>query len=75
MKKTNDLKLHVYPHNDAWAILREDEKRPSCIFNNANEALMEARKMSKNLNAELIVHNRKGEIQYKQKYEVLKEVA
>ena len=75
MDQTKELKLHVYPHTDGWAILDENKKNPTLVFRNANEALIEARKMSKNLNAELIVHNRNGEIQYKQKYELIKEVA
>ena len=69
MNIVKELKLHVYPHTDGWAVITENERKPNYIFNNANDALVAARKLSKDLNAELIVHNRIGEIRYKQKYE------
>lgn len=75
MDRIKEVKLHVYPHKEGWAILTENEKKPSYIFKNANDALIAARKISKNLSAELIVHNRFGEIQYKQKYEQRDEAA
>ena len=74
MNQINELKLHVFPYVDGWAIITENEKNPSYIFNNANDALIVARKLSKNLNAELIVHNRQGEIQYKEKAKITEEV-
>ena len=68
MSEQKQFKIHVYPHSSGWAIIYENEKKPSFIFSDANQALIAARQLGKNLNAELIVHNKQGEIQYKEKF-------
>jgi len=58
------LRLHIYPHEKGWAIFLEGQTRPRGVFMSADDALHAARKIFKNIDAEVVVHNKMGEKQY-----------
>lgn len=52
----------VVPHSDEWAVQRDGGERPSHVFDNKQDAIDAARRISQNQNTELVIHNKDGRI-------------
>lgn len=58
-KKSNH---HVVPHNDGWAVRRENSDRVSATFPTQREAIESGRSISQNQRTELFIHRPNGQI-------------
>jgi len=64
-KKRNQ---HVVPHPKGWAVKGEGNKKPTKVVKTQKEAITIAKKIAKNQNSEVIIHNKKGKIRDKDSY-------
>lgn len=64
-KKKNQ---HVIPHKGKWAIKGEGNKKVTKITDTKKQAIEIAKKIAKNKNVEVVIHNKKGEIIDKDSY-------
>ena len=53
---------HVVSHKNDWAVRAEGSKKVTKTFDSKKEAEAFARRISKNQNSELVIHNRDGKI-------------
>ncbi len=60
--------IHVTPRDDGWARIKEGAQRASSVHGTKAEAESAARVQAKREQAELIVHDRHGEIQRRDSY-------
>lgn len=56
---------HVVPQDDQWAVKGAKAERATELFDNKSDAVNRAREIAQNQKTELIVHDQKGRIQYK----------
>ncbi len=59
---------HVVPHPDGWAVQPEGGQRPSSVHNTQAGAIDRARELARNQEAELLIHNREGQIRDRDSY-------
>lgn len=60
--------VHVVPHPEGWAELKEGNQRPSKLFDTQKEAIKHARQSAQNEKSELIIHSKNGAIREKNSY-------
>ncbi|MBM7605597.1 uncharacterized protein YdaT [Metabacillus crassostreae] len=58
-----ELPYHIVPHNDEWAIKRENATRATEVFSTKEKALDKARDLVKNKNVQLTIHRQDGTIE------------
>jgi uncharacterized protein YdaT len=56
---------HVVPQDDQWAVKGAKAQRATELFDRKSDAVDRAREIAQNQGTELVVHNEKGQIQYK----------
>lgn len=54
--------IHVVPHDSSWAYRREGSERVSRTFNTQQEAIDQAREVSRRESGELFIHRPNGQI-------------
>ncbi len=59
---------HVVPHPEGWAVKAEGSSRATRIFITQEEAIDFGREIAINQHAELVIHNRKGEVRKRRNY-------
>ena len=59
---------HVVPHSEGWAVKAEGSSRATRIFMTQDEAIEYGREIAINQHAELVIHNRKGEVRKRRNY-------
>lgn len=64
-KKKNQ---HVIPYKGKWAVKGEGNKKVTKITDTQKEAIEIAKEIAKNKNAEVVIHNKKGQIRDKDSY-------
>lgn len=57
---SDELPYHIVPHNDEWAIKRENATRVTEVFSTKEKALNKARDLVKEKNVQLTIHRRDG---------------
>jgi hypothetical protein len=60
--------VHVTPHGDKWAVMREGNKRASSLHNTQKEAEKAGRQAARKDKTEFFLHNRQGEIRQRDSY-------
>lgn len=65
-ESTNDQ--HVIPHNNRWAIKKENSNQASYVFETKEEALNKAKDIAKNQSVNIVIHRKNGTIQDTIKY-------
>lgn len=60
--------LHVVPHKDGWAAIREGGKRASLVADTKASTMADARDMARKDKVELVIHGRNGRIQGSDSY-------
>lgn len=58
-KKSNH---HVVPHDNGWAVRRENSDRASHVYQTQREAIDSGRNISRNQGTELFIHGKDGQI-------------
>lgn len=53
---------HVVPHDGGWAVKGEGNKKATSVHDTQRPAIVEARKISRNQESELLVHGENGQI-------------
>jgi hypothetical protein len=61
--------VHVMPHKDGWAVIREGNKRPRSVYRTQSEAAKQGRTLAQEDKTEFILHGRDGHIRWKRSYE------
>ncbi|MFJ7565543.1 DUF2188 domain-containing protein [Herminiimonas sp. NPDC097707] len=56
---------HVVPQDDQWAVKGANSQRATELFDRKSDAVERAREIAQNQKTELVVHDQKGRIQYK----------
>jgi hypothetical protein len=59
---------HVVPHGKEWAIRGEGNSKYTLITDKQSEAIEIARDIAQNQGAELLIHNRQGQIRERNSY-------
>lgn len=59
---------HVVPHNDGWAVKKNNASKSSACTITKSDAVNKARELSKNSGSEMVVHGKDGKIQYSNSY-------
>ena len=59
---SNKPSHHVVPHNDAWAVRKNDSDRVSGLYPTQEKAIDAGRTISKNQGTELFIHRPNGQI-------------
>jgi len=54
--------IHVTPREDGWAVIREGNKRASCVHSTQREAEQKGRQTARNDKTEFFLHDRQGKI-------------
>ncbi|MGY0695012.1 DUF2188 domain-containing protein [Virgibacillus sp. FSP13] len=54
---------HVEKHEHGWAVISNNAKKPSAIFNRKDNAIKRAREIANNKGTKLTIHNRNGTVQ------------
>lgn len=60
--------IHVIPRNGSWIVRREGDNRLISTHNTKREAEAAARKIARNTQGELVIHNRDGRISTRDSY-------
>ena len=53
---------HIVPHSDGWASKDSGNDRASRVFDKKQDAVNWGREHSRNIESELMIHNRNGQI-------------
>jgi len=64
-KKKNQ---HVIPYKGKWAVRGEGNKKVTKVADTQKEAIKIAKEIAKNKSAEVVIHNKKGQIKDKDSY-------
>jgi Uncharacterized protein conserved in bacteria (DUF2188) len=59
---------HVIPHVEGWAVKGEGNSRATRVFYTQREAIEFGREVAIKQRAELVIHNRKGEVRDRNNY-------
>ena len=59
---------HVVPHENGWAVKKNNASKSSACTSTKSDALNKAKKLSKNSGSEMVVHGKNGKIQYSNSY-------
>jgi hypothetical protein len=65
MAKSKPNQHHIVPHEDGWAVRKDNAERASRVTPTKEEAERVGRQISKNQGTELIIHRKDGTIQKK----------
>ena len=60
--------IHVVPHDEGWATMKEGAERAGSIFDNKADALEQAREQARRERVDVIIHGRNGRIQDSDSY-------
>ncbi|WP_418378220.1 DUF2188 domain-containing protein [Acidaminococcus sp.] len=60
-----DKTQHVVPHNGNWAVKGEHNAKVTKTFSRKSDATDFGRKIARNQESELVIHNRNGQISHK----------
>ena len=60
--------VHVTPHGDKWAVMREGNERASSLHDTQKEAEKKGREVARKDKTEFLLHNRQGEIRQRDSY-------
>lgn len=60
--------IHIVPHENGWAIEKEQSERASRIMPTKEKAVEIGREMAKTQRVELVIHKKDGTIQDKDSY-------
>jgi uncharacterized protein YdaT len=58
-----DITVHVMPHENGWAIKKENAKQASFTFETKEKAMNKAREMAADQSMEIVIHKKDGSIQ------------
>ncbi len=60
MKKSDNQ--HVVPHSDGWAVKGAGNEKATAVFDTQEDAIVRAKQIAKNKNADTKIHGRDGKI-------------
>jgi hypothetical protein len=60
--------VHVTPHGDKWAVMREGNKRASSLHDTQKQAEKKGRETARKDKTEFFLHNRQGNIRQRDSY-------
>ena len=60
--------VHVTPHGDKWAVMREGNKRASSLHNTQKQAEMKGREAARRDKTEFYLHDQQGQIRERDSY-------
>lgn len=67
-KKNHGANYYVIPHENGWAIKKEENEEASQVFDTKDEAIDQAKSKAKKNNSNLIIQDKDGKIQTKRSY-------
>lgn len=59
---------HVVPHDNGWAVKKNNASKSSACTISKADAVKKAKEFSKNSGSEMVVHGKDGKIQYSNSY-------
>ncbi|GEM_PF-1700072 len=60
---TDKARFHIVPRDGEWAVKREGEDDPVCTTGSKEEAVDEAKKLAKETDTMVYIHNDRGRIE------------
>lgn len=67
--KSNSHHQHVVPHEKGWAVRGEGNERLTGVFKYQDEAIVRAREIARNNQADVIIHRKDGTIRDRMRYD------
>lgn len=67
---TGEARYHVVPHQEEeWAVKREGQDNPESTFKSKSDAVEEGKKLAKNSQTMVYIHDGDGQIESQENYE------
>lgn len=63
-----NINQHVVPYNGIWAVKNEQTKQPTSTHKRKTDAVKVAKKIAKEEESELIIHDKDGNIQKRENF-------